>query len=109
MQVDPSTPTLKAPGIERLKLNYDKVLTSFAFKFNLRRYTAVEEINLHSHFREPGVETYMREALAAAVLDEVGPARYCLPRHRQHSDPREGQGEGLVPHYARESVSLSYI
>jgi hypothetical protein len=32
-------PTLKAPGSKRLKLKYDKMLSSFAFKFNLRRYT----------------------------------------------------------------------
>jgi hypothetical protein len=30
---------LKAPGIKRLKLKYDKPLSNFAFKFNLRRYT----------------------------------------------------------------------
>ena len=39
MQVDPIKPTLKAPGIECLKLQYDKPLSKFAFKFNLRRYT----------------------------------------------------------------------
>ena len=38
MQVDPIKPTLKAPGTERLKLEYDIPLSSFAFKFNLRRY-----------------------------------------------------------------------
>ena len=30
---------LKAPGNNCLKLKYDKLLSSFAFKFNLRRYT----------------------------------------------------------------------
>jgi hypothetical protein len=29
---------LKAPGTERLKLKYDGLFSSFAFKFNLRRY-----------------------------------------------------------------------
>ena len=38
VQVDPIKPTLKAPGTKRLKLKHDKVLSSFAFKFNLRRY-----------------------------------------------------------------------
>ena len=38
MQVDPIKPTLKAPGTKRLKLQYDEPLSSFAFKFNLRRY-----------------------------------------------------------------------
>ena len=45
MQVDPIKPTLKAPGTKRLKLKYDKVLSSFAFKFNLRRYILVLYIN----------------------------------------------------------------
>jgi hypothetical protein len=38
VQVDPIKPTLKAPGTKRLKLNYDELLSNFAFKFNLRRY-----------------------------------------------------------------------
>jgi hypothetical protein len=31
-------PKLKPPGTKRLKLNYDEPLSTFAFKFNLRRY-----------------------------------------------------------------------
>jgi hypothetical protein len=38
VQVDPIKPTLKAPGTNRLKLNYDALLSNVAFKFNLRRY-----------------------------------------------------------------------
>ena len=37
MQVDPMKPTLKAPGIKLLEVKYDKPLSNFAFKFNLRR------------------------------------------------------------------------
>ena len=40
VQVDPIKPTLKAPGSERLKLKCDDLLLNFAFKFNLRRYSA---------------------------------------------------------------------
>jgi len=32
-------PMLKPPGAKRLKLKYDELLSDFAFKFNLRRYT----------------------------------------------------------------------
>jgi hypothetical protein len=32
-------PILKAPGTKLLKLKCDKLLSKFAFKFNLRRYT----------------------------------------------------------------------
>jgi len=40
VQVDPIKPTLKLPGPKRLKLEHDVLLSSFAFKLNLRRYTA---------------------------------------------------------------------
>jgi len=39
VQVDPMRPMLKAPGTKRLKLKYHKLLSSFAFEFNLRRYS----------------------------------------------------------------------
>ena len=39
VQVDPINPTLKAPGSMHLKLRYDGPVSTFAFKFNLRRYT----------------------------------------------------------------------
>jgi hypothetical protein len=35
-------PKFKPPGTKRLKLEYDGLLSSFAFKFNLRRYTMAE-------------------------------------------------------------------
>jgi len=38
MQVDPMIPNLKPPGTKRLKLNYNNLLSSFAFNPNLRRY-----------------------------------------------------------------------
>ena len=31
-------PKLKAPGTKRLKLAYGRLLSNFAFKFDLRRY-----------------------------------------------------------------------
>ena len=36
--------------------------------------TAVEELNLHSSFDEPGPESYLRETLAAAVFERLGVA-----------------------------------
>jgi hypothetical protein len=32
-------PMLKPPGTKRWKVKYDKLLSNFAFKFNLRRYS----------------------------------------------------------------------
>ena len=36
--MDPIKPKLKPPGNKRLKLNCDVLLSTYAFKFNLRRY-----------------------------------------------------------------------
>ena len=40
LQLDPIKPMLKAPATKRLKLEYDKLASSFTFNCNLRRYTA---------------------------------------------------------------------
>jgi len=39
VQVDPIKAKLKPPGTKRLKPSYDVLLSSSAFKFNLRRYS----------------------------------------------------------------------
>jgi len=41
VQVDPIKPKLKPPGTKRLTLKCDILLSTTAFKFNLRRYTPV--------------------------------------------------------------------
>ena len=38
MQVDPIKLVLKGAGTKRLKLKYERLLSNFPFKFNLRRY-----------------------------------------------------------------------
>ena len=38
MQIDPTELTLKPPGSKRLKLEDEKLLSNFAFNFNLRRH-----------------------------------------------------------------------
>jgi len=48
VQVDPVKPTLKPPGTKRLKLKCDTVLSTFGFKFNLRRY--IKELFALLHF-----------------------------------------------------------
>ena len=39
MEVETIKHTLKAPGPEYLKLEYDKLLSTFSFTFNLRRFS----------------------------------------------------------------------
>jgi hypothetical protein len=77
VQVDPFRPTLNAPGPERLKLNYDELLSSFAFNFNLRRYS----------------EGRVAEFLWIAPADVVGPggnetAPNITGRHSSHNKTR---------------------
>ena len=44
VQLDPIKPTFKAPEIKSLKLEYDRPLSQFAFKFNLRRYIQAQKV-----------------------------------------------------------------
>jgi hypothetical protein len=43
-------PTLKAPGTQSLKQKYDELLSRFAFKFNLRRYTKLDSQYVVKYF-----------------------------------------------------------
>jgi len=63
VQIDPIKPTLKPPGIKLLELKYDKQLSNFASKFNLRRYIVA-------------VDTQVRiiEEMAAAAAAAAGAA-----------------------------------
>jgi len=62
VQVDPIKPTLKAPGTKRLKLKYDKLLSNFAFKFQLAplQHDAVPEwlraLRLYNYFEVRAVQ-----------------------------------------------------
>jgi len=52
VQNDPVQSTLKAPGTnKRLKPTYDNLLSSFAFKFNLRCYIVPSRIRVGGHWR----------------------------------------------------------
>ena len=46
MQVDPIKSKLKTPGTKRLKPNCDILLSTSAFKFNMRRYSLVSASSL---------------------------------------------------------------
>ena len=50
VQVDPIKPTLKAPGIRRLKLIRDEPLSNRAFQFKLRRYNVSIRGNFDNAF-----------------------------------------------------------
>jgi hypothetical protein len=65
VKVDPVKPKLEPPGTKRLKLNFDTLLSTSAFKFNLRRYIKLVKIN---------TENYPK--IASSYKVEAGPA--CL-------------------------------
>jgi len=69
VQVDPIKPMLKPPGTKHLELRYDKLHSSFAFKFNLRRYTTAYST---------GTE---QEVAAAGTIVAVGPDLADVARH----------------------------
>jgi len=70
VQVDPIKPMLKAPGTERLKLEYDGTPSNFAFKFNLRRHTTVTLLysgvySISATMRERTAGAYTRPLLSS--------------------------------------------
>jgi len=64
VQVEPIKPTLKAPGPQRLKLNCDVLLSTSAFKLNLRRYIKVIKDEIDK-LRAAGGVTALGESVGA--------------------------------------------
>jgi len=64
---------LKASGTKRLKLKHDKLVSSFAFNFNWRRYTAgmAKVLNVSSEDITVTVKDARRRLLAAITVDYV--------------------------------------
>jgi hypothetical protein len=62
VQLDPIKPKLKPPGTKRLKLEYDGLLSNFAFNCNLRRYNMGP---VHHAARVAAFEAGVSRALAA--------------------------------------------
>jgi len=56
LQVEPMKHMLNAPGTKRLKLTYDKLLSTFAFNSNLRRYRMVRRPRAAQHGEAVHVE-----------------------------------------------------
>jgi len=74
VQVDPIKPKLKPPGTKHLKLKCDELLSSFAFRFNLRRY--IKELMMdHDRF---GLVRRCRSTLSKLPLKAPGIERLKL-------------------------------
>ena len=98
VQVDPTRLMLKAPGTKPLKLKYDKLLSRFAFKFTLRRYTMAAAAaataaapDATAATREEAVGALRADMLIGPwsdivrelrrVVETVGLARYICPSY----------------------------
>jgi len=71
VQVDPITLTLKAPGFKRLKVEHEKLVSIFAFNFNVRRYnkaTSGAEATYMESWGDSIVADHGRTAQLAAAL-----------------------------------------
>jgi len=72
VQVDPIKPTLTAPGTKRLKLKYDKPLSSFAYNFHLRRYNTEEAAaRAYNKHVKDGVDPVKNRAPASSQFKGV--------------------------------------
>ena len=77
MQVDPIKPRLKAPRTNRLEVEYDALLSNFAFNFNLRRYNVGAKLGRHDlNVKQLGART--ETELACFNLAGDGRARTLL-------------------------------
>jgi len=54
VQADPIKPTLKPTGTKRLKLKCDILLSTSAFKYNLRRYNGADGHHVTNVILSPG-------------------------------------------------------
>ena len=61
------------PGNDRLKLKFDKLLSNFAFNFNLRRYYEVSPCGHCPHHEAPRVVNALMRAWVAAVAAGAPP------------------------------------
>jgi hypothetical protein len=65
VQVDPTKPTLKAPGTKHSKPSYDEPPSKVSFKFNLRRYISAPRA-------PPSIQRIAPEAYPAVVELQAG-------------------------------------
>jgi len=107
VQVDPIKPMLKAPGMERLKLKYDVMLSSFAFNSNLRRYSMddiIADVSV-SHLCDGTKEVYnLTGQIQAFELKQVG---LKIVKGRIELNGLTNDTAGHPPHLAGASLRAS--
>ena len=89
MQVDPIKSTLKAPGIQRLKLKCDESLSNFVFDVNLCRYITDEQ----------------RQAMA--TLDEKQKLESEIDGHQRRANDAKDRADNSARDFARRETELN--
>ena len=108
MQADPITSTLKAPGSKRLKLEHEKLLSTVAFNFNLRRYMKVW-CALTPAQAELGATVTMPTLTGRPLLLQIKPMSATVVSRGVKTMAGEGQGL-TVPHFSAQlEPSLTQI
>jgi len=98
VQVDPIKLTLKSPGYQRLKVNYDEALSNCAFNFNWRRYIQASfksEPNLS--FGTVNISALMGWSEFAAKIGG-GPNTLVLWHASRAKYQKVGNGDGNTTH-----------
>jgi hypothetical protein len=92
VQVDPIKPTLKAPGMDRLKLNYDKLLLKNCFQVQLAPLHRGDSDALYHQYGVKLRNMYDVQVVFCLKRDEeagggaCGPARYFVPHQSMAFD-----------------------
>ena len=83
MQADPKQTALKVTGIHLLTLKYDEMLSTWAFNFNLRRYSLVHADEKRCAFNAlatpPSFDAYDEVSKAAQLPRQQFPAAVVEP------------------------------
>jgi hypothetical protein len=99
MQVDPIKHTLNAPGTTRLKVKCDELVSSFAFKFKLRRYTEAAKMasTVARESKERAQQVEANRQRLARTAAEAGPG---------HSSPFQLNRSISVYRFPRRALTL---
>jgi hypothetical protein len=110
-------PKMKALGTERLKLTYDNLLSRFAFKFNLRRYSKVVK-HIERWDVEPGKVVVGQQQIIPAVspsvarVEEIFHSRWSNGSNRslqvgQFTDGDPRLSSSMAPHDLVSMINLA--
>ena len=97
VQVGPIKPKFKPPETKRLEVNYDKLLSNFGFKFNLRRYVMATDSAGNSS----------NTVSAASLAGTMGRFRYIASRAERCRFARNSVWAfNLAPAFPRGALTL---